>query len=145
MTDSMSLDIPIDLSDSDRPIVMVDDEELDYVSAYRFYKRSALANPFVRFEDGIAFLEFLESVKRGENALPVLVLMDINMPRMNGFEAVKNMREDDYFSDVPVVAMLTSSTDTKDKQRAYETGVSGYLVKPFNPREYATFFESLAA
>jgi len=71
--------------------------------------------------------------------------MDINMPRMNGFETVKNMREDEFFSDVPVVAMLTSSTDTKDKQRALEHGVSDYVVKPFNPREYATFFESLAA
>lgn len=124
---------------------MVDDEELDYLSAERFYKRSALTNPFVRFEDGIAFLEYLESVKRGENPLPALVFMDINMPRMNGFEAVQSMREDAYFASVPVVAMLSSSTDIKDKQRALETGVSGYLVKPFDPREYATFFESLAA
>lgn len=145
MSDSMNLGLPVDLSDPSRAIVMVDDEELDFVSASRFYKRSSLENPFIRFEHGMAFLEYLESVKRGENALPALVLMDINMPRMNGFEVVATMREDNHFAEVPVVAMLTSSTDTRDRERARESGVSGYLVKPFNPREYATFFESLAA
>ena len=71
--------------------------------------------------------------------------MGINMPRMNGFEVVEKKREDCYFSDVPVVTMLTSSTDETDRKRAIDLGVHNYFIKPFDPAEYATFFASLTA
>jgi len=145
MTAIMKLNETVDLTDVKRPIVMVDDEPLDYITASRYHKKSDIDNPFIHFENGELFLNYLAEVKRGEKMLPALVLMDINMPCLNGFEVVETMRQDEFFNDVPVVTMLTSSTDSADKQRAQESGIQNFLVKPFDPKAYAEFFGSLAA
>ena len=145
MNEIMKLDQPIDMSNVERPLIMVDDEALDFMCANRFYKRSSLPNPFLHFEEGLLFLNYLAEVKSGKQLLPALVMMDINMPRMNGFEVVEKMREDDYFNDVPIVTMLTSSTDENDRKRAIDAGIHSYFIKPFDPSEYATFFASLTA
>ena len=67
------------------------------------------------------------------------------MPRMNGFDVIKKMREVDNFDDIPVVTMLTSSTDENDRKRAIEFGIHGYHVKPVVPGEYETFYASFTA
>ena len=144
MSQEFQLNGKVDMSDPTRPIVMVDDEELDFISANRAYKRSTLTNPFQRYENGLDFLDYLLNSKKDNAPLPALVLMDINMPRMNGFEVVKKLREDSYFLKVPIVAMLTSSTDKKDRERAVEVGADTYFVKPYNPKTYTAFFNSLA-
>jgi len=135
--------ISVDLGDGTNPIVMVDDEELDFLIVKRFHRRSNVRNPLLHFVSGEAFLAFLETTKAGEAAIPAIVLMDINMPRMNGHETVKNLRDDEQFRKIPIVMMLTSSDDPVDRNKAEQVGANGYIVKPFNPQFYQQFFESL--
>lgn len=145
MKDALTIRIPIDLGDGTSSIVMVDDEEIDHEMVERFHKRSGIANPLIHFSGGEAFIAHLETVKSGAAPLPVLVLMDVNMPRMDGFETVETMRRDEFFRHLPVVMMLTSSSDTRDRERARTAGADGYLLKPYNPRSYLEFFVSLMA
>lgn len=145
MNDTLQIPMRVDLGDGTAPIAMVDDESLDYQLVRRFHARSGLANPLRHFEDGQTFIDYLGRVKDGAEPLPVLVLMDINMPRMSGFETIAAMRGDAQFRDIPVVMMLTSSTDRRDREQAVAAGADGYLVKPFNPSCYRDLFASLAA
>jgi len=145
MNERIRLGFTIDLGDGSQPIAMVDDETLDYEIARRFHERSDLANPFVHFRDGPSFIAYLERSKGGEAPLPILVLMDVNMPRMNGFEVIEAMRQDETFRRIPVVSMLTSSSDVRDRERAKTSGADNYMVKPFDPRVYLEFFNSLTA
>ena len=145
MRDVMQGSIRIDLGDGTNPIAMVDDEEMDYALARRFHKRSGLSNPLVHFLDGAAFIDHLTAVRGDASLWPAAVLMDINMPRMNGFEVVEALRRDDLFRDLPVVMMLTSSDDPRDRERASVAGADGYLLKPYDPKCYLSFFTALAA
>lgn len=143
MNDVLQVPLPIDLGDGTIPIAMVDDEETDHFLVQRFYKRSGLVNPLLQFLDGAAFLDYLEATRNDEALLPALVLMDINMPRMNGFETVEAMRRDERFSNLPVVMMLTSSNDPHDREKATLVGANGYLLKPYNPSCYLDMFNLL--
>lgn len=144
MKDSLE-EIAVDTDDTSRPLVMVDDEDIDFRVAERYYQRTVLTNPFIRFDRGEPFLEHLARVKAGEAPLPALVFMDINMPGMDGFEVIAAMREDPLFRSIPPVAMFSSSSSPRDMQRAREIGAAAYLVKPYNPRQYADLFAAIAA
>ena len=65
----------------------------------------------------------------------IIVLLDINMPRVNGFETLKKIRADAEFKDVPVI-MLSASDDESDMFEAFDLGASGYVVKPFKADEF---------
>ena len=143
MDDVLEIPIPVDLGSGQTPIVMVDDEEPDRELVRRYYKRSGLSNPLLQFLDGPSFLDYLEETDESQAPLPAIVLMDINMPRLNGFETVGAMRRDARFSKLPVVMMLTSSNDPLDRERAIAAGANGYLLKPYNPNYYLDFFQSL--
>lgn len=138
------LNTDITISDSSQPIVMVDDEALDRESVQRYLGRSRLENPFLGFEGGEDFLAYLDDAETGSEPIPALVLLDINMPRMNGFEVLAAVRNIERFRHVPIITMLTSSTDQRDIDRTSEMGANEYMVKPYRPREYQDFFDSLA-
>lgn len=125
------------------PIVMVDDEELDIEAAQRGLQKSELENEFLSFNDGQPFLDYLEEVKAGKSGYPALVLLDINMPLMSGFEVLTIVRSEAEFAEIPIVSMLTSSTHDADQERALEVGANDYLIKPSNYNDYTEFFNAL--
>lgn len=139
----MKADVKLVAETSTGPIVMVDDEELDVDAVRRGLEKSRLPNAFLSFSDGPPFLAYLQAIKRGEGDFPALVLLDMNMPLMTGIEVLKKMREDQSFRDIPVVAMLTSSTHDQDRRSAAKSGAHDYLVKPLDYNEYIDFFEGL--
>lgn len=79
-------------------------------------------------EDGVAALEWLESNQ------PHLVITDINMPRMDGFELIEALRQGDRFQDLPILVLTTESSEEK-KARARNAGATGWIVKPFDPEK----------
>ncbi|MGB5246946.1 MAG: response regulator [Woeseia sp.] len=129
----------------DQPIVMVDDDELDREAAERGLKKSPITNPFMAFEDGSQFLDYLESVIAGDAPFPAVVLLDINMPLMPGFDVLKQMRALPDFEEKPMVMMLTSSTHDNDRKLSLQFGANDYLIKPHDYRDYSGFFEQLFA
>jgi len=86
--------------------------------------------------DGV---EALEKVKEDE---PDMIVLDVMMPRMDGFEVLKRLQADPDTQDIPVI-MLTAKAQDADIFRGWSSGVSSYLTKPFNPRELLTFVERI--
>ena len=122
-------------------LLLVDDDEVDVQGLKRAFAKSRIGNPITVARDGIEALEFL----RGENgrqklAKPHLILLDLNMPRMNGLEFLEAIRADKDLKN-SVVFMITTSKAEEDKAPAYEQHVAGYIVKqdPAN-----TFMQAVA-
>ena len=122
-------------------LLLVDDDEVDVQGLKRAFAKSRIGNPITVARDGIEALEFL----RGENGRPQLpkphlILLDLNMPRMNGLEFLEAIRADEDLKR-SVVFMITTSKAEEDKARAYDQHVAGYIVKqdPAN-----TFMQAVA-
>lgn len=110
-------------------LLLVDDDEVDVQGLKRAFTKSRIGNPITVARDGIEALELL----RGENGKtkipkPHLILLDLNMPRMNGLEFLEAIRADDDLKSA-VVFMITTSKAEEDKARAYGHNVAGYIVK----------------
>ena len=140
----MKIDFPVKLTETN-PIVQVDDSESTINLVKIYYKQAGIIPPFLSFLDGNEFLNYLEENKTQAEKLPCLLLLDINMPTMDGFEVLEKMRSNEAFKDIPVCTMLTSSDHDLDRSRAMDLGANGYLVKPNDAKEYISFFQSLAA
>lgn len=107
-------------------ILVVDDDRVDVMAVRRAFRRSGLDNAMVFAADGIEALEKLRDKKSVPR--PFLVLLDLNMPRMNGIEFLDAARKDPDLCD-SVVFVLTTSKDVMDKRRAYSRNIAGYIVK----------------
>jgi CheY-like chemotaxis protein len=108
-------------------ILLVEDDAVDVMNVRRAFQKHHIANPLVVASDG---QEALEKLRNG--ALPRerrLVLLDLNMPRMNGIEFLRELRKDPELALTPVV-VLTTSNDERDRIEAYGLNVAGYLLKP---------------
>jgi len=115
-----------------KTILIVDDSRNDIELAIAALSEKNLANEVVVAEDGVEALDFL--YKRGKfsgykNGNPVVILLDIKMPRMNGIEVLKHIRLDPKFQLIPVI-MVTSSAEEKDLIESYKLGANSYVVKP---------------
>ncbi|MDY7540172.1 response regulator [Undibacterium sp. RTI2.1] len=110
----------------DVTIMLVDDDDVDVMGVERALKKLKIINPVVRARDGIEALELL----RMPNAVrqPYLIMLDLNMPRMNGLEMLEVLRNDPSLSSAVVFVLTTSKTD-EDKVAAYQKHVAGYIVK----------------
>lgn len=119
-------------------ILLVDDDDLDVMNVQRAFRRANLTNPLHLARDGEQALAML----RG-GTVPIsrlLVLLDLNMPRMNGIEFLRELRADASLRHISVVA-LTTSSEEQDKVEAYQLHVAGYLVKPVT---FTTFVELMS-
>ncbi len=107
-----------------------------------FHAKSNIKNPYMSFNTGAGFLEYIS--KTDMAALPLLVLIDINMPEMNGFEVLKNLRSMKGFENLPLCSVLSSSSDSQDIEKSFELGANAYLVKPNNAKEYLSLFNDIS-
>lgn len=120
-------------------ILLVDDDEVDVMNVKRAFQKAHITNPLFVAHDGI---EALERLRAGDFPCDRrLVLLDLNMPRMNGIEFLRELRKDPELHSTPVV-VLTTSDDERDKVDAYGMNVAGYLLKPVT---FASFVEIMAA
>lgn len=113
-----------------RPILLVEDNPVDLDLTLRAFKRRHLANPVVVARDGQEALDWISRWEAGE-ALPLVVLLDVKLPRVSGLEVLRQYREHAVSQNVPVV-MLTSSSEDRDVKAAYQYHVNSYIVKPVN-------------
>ena len=104
-------------------ILVVEDDEIDVKALLMAFKKLKIANPVTVAKDGIEGWEALQSLAR-----PYLLILDINMPRMNGIELLEKIRATEKYHD-SIVFVLTTSTDDKDKFEAYNLNVAGYMLK----------------
>jgi CheY-like chemotaxis protein len=120
-------------------ILLVEDDEVDVMNVRRAFQRAHVSNPLHVAGNGLEALEML----RGDT-IPAdrrLVLLDLNMPRMNGIEFLRAVRADASLQSLPVV-VLTTSNDERDKVDAFKLNVAGYLLKPVT---FGDFVDLMAA
>ncbi len=116
MTDTPSLELA-----GRGPLIMVDDDPIDTAVIVRSHRRSKIENPLLTFEDGPSFLAMLGEYP-ADLEPPALVLLDINMPRLSGFEVLAKMRAIERFAAVPTVLFLSHSDHPADQLLAAELG-----------------------
>lgn len=114
-------------------ILLIDDDEVDCMNVQRAFKKSNISNPLSIAHNGIEGLDMLRGTN-GVNKLdpmPRIILLDINMPKMNGLEFLKELRNDKDLHSISVFIMTTSNDD-KDRFEAYNYNVAGYIIKPIS-------------
>lgn len=118
-----------------KPVMLIEDDTIDVMAVKRAFTDLKITNPLVCSEDGKATLEQL---KNGFYK-PCLIILDLNMPKMNGFEFLEAIKRDDTLKQIPIV-ILTTSNDKQDKVKTFQSSVAGYIVKPAN---YTNFLEAV--
>lgn len=111
-----------------KTILLVEDDQLDVISVQRSLKKLEQEYELFTAYNGI---EALDILKNDETDLPDVILLDLNMPKMNGIEFLKAIKKDDRFKDIKVFIMTTSGEEA-DRRVAEELGITGYLIKPLN-------------
>lgn len=114
-------------------ILMADDDDEDYMLTVEAFQEARISNPMYRVKDGEELMEYLllkgKYSSREEAPLPSLILLDLNMPRKDGREALQEILAHVDLRRIPVVVMTTSDAK-EDISRCYEIGVNSYIVKP---------------
>jgi CheY-like chemotaxis protein len=127
-----------------KPILLVEDNPDDELLTLRSLRRARVANRIDVVRDGQQALDYLfhegAFAHRPDPALPILILLDIGLPRLSGLEVLQRVRTDPRTARVPI-AILTSSDDLKDRLGAYRYGCNSFVRKPI---EFAQFAETLA-
>ncbi|MFX1254573.1 MAG: response regulator [Promethearchaeota archaeon] len=124
------------LNRAEKPILFVEDDHVDAMTVERAFKEIGVPNKLIVVSTGEEALSFLKDKKTEK---PCLILLDLNMPRMNGLELLKIIKQDGTLKTIPVV-VLTSSNEERDIIESFNWSVAGYMVKP---AEYVKFVEVL--
>jgi CheY-like chemotaxis protein len=121
---------------NNKPILLVEDDRVDAMTVKRALKELKVTNRLDIAGNGEEALAFLKDEK---NEKPGIILLDLNMPRMNGIEFLEIVKEDAILKRIPVV-MLTTSKEEQDKIHSFDLGVAGYMIKPV---DYLQFVEAI--
>ena len=124
----------------DLTFLLVEDDEVDIMNVKRAFKKNHLSNTLFVAKNGLEALDILRS---DTIKYPRAVLLDINMPKMNGLEFLHEVRNDEKLKDL-VVFVLTTSNDDRDKIDAYNYNVAGYIVKPVSFDKFLEAIKSLS-
>lgn len=119
-----------------RPILLVEDDSVDVIIMKRTLRELGVTRDVVCAADGAEALAYLKDAAR---ARPCVILLDLNMPGMDGFQFLRAVKADDTLRDIPVVVVSTSG-DAQDRNRSSELGAAGYVVKCL---DYAVFRERI--
>ncbi|MBN4079748.1 response regulator [bacterium AH-315-C08] len=122
------------------PLMIVEDNETDIMCIKRAFKKNGVSKPIVTAANGEEALAYLKGESSDDSIdsgvrIPNLILLDLNMPIMNGFEFLEAIKADERFCAIPII-VLTSSTSIVDMNDSYKSSVAGYIEKPFDPEGY---------
>ena len=122
-----------------RPILLVEDDEVDIMTVKRSLREIKITNPLNVVNNGEEALKYL-----GEKypMLPSIILLDINMPRMNGIEFLKYAKADERFKRIPVI-ILTTSKEEQDRYASFNLSVAGYMVKPVDYKQFVELMRTI--
>ena len=121
---------------STRPILLVEDDDVDAMTVKRALKEIHITNPLSLVKNGEEALEFLRNSKTEK---PGIILLDLNMPKMNGIEFLRIAKQDNLLKSIPVI-VLTTSREEEDKINSFNLSVAGYMIKPV---DYIQFVETM--
>jgi CheY-like chemotaxis protein len=125
-------------------VLLVEDDEVDVMTVQRAFKKGNIANPLYLAGNGLEALAMLRGASGQPSAIPTerrIILLDLNMPKMNGLEFLHELRADPKIRHIPVV-VLTTSDEEQDLMHAYDLNVAGYIVKSV---VFSAFIERMVA
>ena len=108
-----------------KPILLVEDDSVDVMTVKRALRDVHVTNQLVHSSNGEEAMEYL---RNESNRKPYVILLDLNMPKMNGIEFLRTIKSDEVLKKIPVV-VLTTSKDEQDIAESFRLGVAGYMVK----------------
>lgn len=127
------------LMDKAIEILIVEDNPSDAELTMRTLEKNNLSNNILWLKDGEEALDFLkgkgEYEGRNTESKPKVIFLDLKLPKMDGFEVLKQIRSSENLEQIPVV-MMTSSQEQKDRLKGYQNGVNSYVVKPMDFQEF---------
>jgi CheY-like chemotaxis protein len=115
-----------------KPILLLEDDSVDAMTVKRALRDLKVTNKLVRATNGEEALEYLRDET---NAKPCVILLDLNMPKMNGIEFLSIAKADDALRKIPAI-VLTTSKDDRDKVDSFKLSVAGYIVKPVDYKKF---------
>lgn len=120
-------------------ILLIEDNDQDAELTLRAMREYNMGNKIVRLADGQAAMDYFFSDNSKKNEIPRVILLDLQLPGINGLEVLKSLKSHESTSSIPVV-ILTSSTEEKDIKTCYQLGVNSYISKPV---EFDSFLETM--
>ena len=123
------------------PILLVEDNPMDLDLTLRAFSKKKFSNQVHVARDGEEALAFIPRWEAGE-AVPAVILLDINLPKINGLEVLRQLKSHERFRRIPVV-ILTSSREDKDLNTAYDLGVNSYIEKPVSFNKFMEVAEQI--
>ncbi|VAW98110.1 Two-component transcriptional response regulator, LuxR family [hydrothermal vent metagenome] len=132
------------MNDNKISILLVEDDEVDVMNVQRAFKKNHIENPVFIAGNGLQALAKLRGTDGEQqlNPMPKIILLDINMPKMNGIEFLKEIRNDPELHAISVF-VLTTSDEEKDRVAAYDMNVAGYILKPVEPSAFMEAVKTL--
>jgi CheY-like chemotaxis protein len=123
---------------STKPILLVEDDRVDVMTIKRVFNDIKITNQLIVMSNGQEALGYLKS---GDNRKPCLILLDLNMPKMNGLEFLKTIKENEALKRIPIIVFTVSKEDN-NVTKSFKLGAAGYMVKPV---DYKKFVEIITA
>lgn len=134
----MTFNILLNAKSSLRPILVVEDNDMDLDFCLQAFEEHAIANPVIACRDGVEALAFIDAHASSEDpGFPLMVLLDLHLPKANGIEVLRHAQRQPLWKQVPFI-ILTTSKENTDISAAYRHGVNSYIVKPV---DFASFAE----
>ena len=133
--------------DTNRMILLVEDDDLDAELAVRAFQEAKIRNPLVRARDGLEALDYLfargKYATRDAPELPMFVLLDLNIPKIGGLKVLEAIRADERIKHLPVI-ILTSSGEERDRLGAYNHFANSYVIKPLDYDQFVSAAQQLS-
>ena len=124
----------------DKVILLVEDNPDDVALTIRAFRKSDISNKIIVAKDGVEALDYLFGTGmhagRDMKDMPVVILLDLKLPKMDGLEVLKSIRQNEFTRLLPVV-ILTSSVEEKDKINGYKLGANSYVRKPIDFNQFS--------
>ncbi len=126
-----------------RPILLVEDNPMDLDLTLQAFREHSITNPVVSCRDGEEALHYMEEHQAPNDwQVPILVLLDLRLPKVDGIEVLRQARNHPVWKQVPIV-VLTTSRENKDIESAYQIGVNSYIVKPVDFLAFAEMVKTI--
>jgi CheY-like chemotaxis protein len=122
------------MTDYSKPILLIEDNPMDVDLTRRAFQKQHIINPIIVARDGEKALMLMEEWKDISDQ-PVMILLDLKLPKVNGLEVLANIKQTPVLKRIPVI-VLTSSSDLGDLNKAYDLGVNSYIIKPIDFDEF---------
>jgi CheY-like chemotaxis protein len=125
-------------------ILITEDDEGHASLIRRNLQRAGIVNSMIHFRDGQEVMDFLETIRteRNLNGHSLLLLLDVRMPKMDGLEVLKKIKQDDFLKRIPVI-MVTTTDDPREVELCHDLGCSSYVTKPVDYEKFVRVIRQL--